>query len=85
MHEGNVVGVPCVEPFGNVVEFAVKSDASGGGVVGGVVAVGVDVGGGAVVNVSLFGVSFDFSGVGGCMVFVVDAFEKIVPHVAVVL
>ena len=53
--------------------------------VGSVVAVCVNVGGGAVFDVSSLGVSFDLGGVGGQVVFGVDAFEEVVPHVTVVL
>ena len=85
VHECNKVYVSCVEPIGDVVELAVEFYACGGGVVGGVVAMGVNVGGGAVFDVLLFGVTFDFSGVGGQVVFGVDTFEEVVPHVSVVL
>ena len=85
VHESNKMDVPCVDPICDVVEFTVKFNACGGGVVGSVVAMGVNVSGGAVFDVSSLGVSFDFGGVGGQVVFGVNTFEEVVPHVTVVL
>ena len=51
VHESDEVYVSCVEPICDVVEFAVEFNACGGGVVGSVVAMGVNVGGGAVFDV----------------------------------
>ena len=65
VHERNEVGVPCVEPVGDVAELSMKLYALSGCVVRGVVAMGMNVSGGAVLDVSFFGVAFDFSGVGG--------------------
>ena len=36
-------------------------------------------------DVLLFGVPFDFNGVGGQVVLGVDTFEEVVPHVSVIL
>ena len=75
VHERNEVGVPYTKPVRDDAKVSMELYALGCCVVGDVVAVGVDVGGGAVFNVSFFGVALDFSGVGGQVVLSIHAFK----------